>query len=70
MILRRHPRGDGRTLGLFCIHQAWSPDAIRVHSCAATLTFDDIAAVTETIVIRADAQPDTYEHANQERRAT
>src|SRR5206468_9599059 len=47
---------DG-SLGTVCVYQASSPEAIRRHAYAATLPVDEIAAVADTVVIRADPQP-------------
>ena len=47
---------DG-SLGTVCIYQATSPEALRRHAYAATLPVDEIAAVADTVVIRADPQP-------------
>jgi Nickel responsive protein SCO4226-like len=44
-------------LGTVCIYQASSPEAIRRHAYAATLPVDEIISVTDTIVVRPDAQP-------------
>ena len=47
---------DG-SLGTVCIYQATSPEALRRHAYAAALPVDEIAAVADTVVIRADPQP-------------
>jgi uncharacterized protein DUF4242 len=47
---------DG-SLGTVCIYQATSPEAIRRHAYAANLPVDEIVAVADTVVIRADPQP-------------
>ena len=47
---------DG-SLGTVCIYQATSPEALRRHAYAATLPVDEIVAVADTVVIRADPQP-------------
>ena len=47
---------DG-SLGLVCIYQASSPEAIRRHSYAAALPVDEIAAVADTVVLHPDPQP-------------
>ena len=47
---------DG-SLGIACIYQASSPEAIRRHAYAATLPVDEIVAVTETLVVQPDPQP-------------
>jgi hypothetical protein len=45
---------DG-SLGMVCIYQATSPEAIRRHAYAATLPVDEIVAVADTVVVRADS---------------
>ena len=47
---------DG-SLGLLCIYQATSPEAIRRHAYAATLPVDEIVAVADTLVVAPDPQP-------------
>ena len=47
---------DG-SFGLVCIYQVSSPEALRRHAYAAALPVDEIAAVADTLVIRADPQP-------------
>jgi hypothetical protein len=44
---------DG-TLGTICVYQAASPEAIRRHADAATLPVDEIVAVADTLILRAD----------------
>jgi Nickel responsive protein SCO4226-like len=44
---------DG-SLGTVCIYQATSPEAIRRHAYTATLPVDEIVAITDTVVARAD----------------
>jgi hypothetical protein len=44
---------DG-SLGLICVYQASSPEAIRRHAYAATLPVDEIVAVPDTVVVRPD----------------
>jgi Nickel responsive protein SCO4226-like len=44
---------DG-SLGLVCVYQASSPEAIRRHAYAAALPVDEIVAVADTIVVRPD----------------
>jgi hypothetical protein len=46
-------------LGIVCIYQASSPEAIRRHAYAATLPVDEIVAVADTVVVRPDPQPIT-----------
>jgi len=47
---------DG-SLGMVCIYEASSPEAIRRHAYAATLPVDEIVAVADTVVVHADSQP-------------
>jgi Nickel responsive protein SCO4226-like len=47
---------DG-SLGLVCIYQASSPEAIRRHAYAAALPLDEIAAVADIVVVCPDPQP-------------
>ena len=47
---------DG-SLGIACIYQASSPEAIRRHAYAATLPVDEIVAVAETLVVQPDPHP-------------
>ncbi len=44
-------------LGTFCIYEAVSPEAIRAHARAAGLPVDEIVAVADTVVVRADPVP-------------
>jgi hypothetical protein len=44
---------DG-SLGMMCIHQATSPEAIRRHAYAATLPVDEIVAVADTMILLPD----------------
>jgi len=46
---------DGR-LGSVCIYQAISPEAIREHASRADLAVDEIIAVADTVIVRADPQ--------------
>ena len=41
-------------LGTVCVYQASSPEAIRSHAYRACLPVDEIVAVAETVVVRAD----------------
>ena len=47
---------DG-SLGMVCIYQATSPEAIRRHAYAATLPVDEIVAVADTVVVHPDPVP-------------
>jgi len=44
---------DG-SLGTVCIYQASSPEAIRRHAYAASLPVDEIVAVADAVIVRAD----------------
>jgi hypothetical protein len=44
---------DG-SLGMACVFQASSPEAIRRHAYAATLPVDEIVAVADTLLLRPD----------------
>jgi hypothetical protein len=44
---------DG-SLGTVCIYQASSPEAVRRHAYAAGLPVDEIVAVADTVIVRAD----------------
>jgi len=44
---------DG-SLGLVCVYQASSPEAIRRHSYGAALPVDEIVAVTDRVLVRPD----------------
>jgi Protein of unknown function (DUF4242) len=44
---------DG-SLGTVCIYQASSPEAIRRHAAAAALPIDEVIAVADTVIVRAD----------------
>jgi thiamine biosynthesis protein ThiC len=45
--------GSG-SVGTVCIYQASSPEAIREHASRAELPVDEIIAVADTVVVRAD----------------
>jgi hypothetical protein len=47
---------DGR-LGTFCVYEASSPEAIRRHAAQADLPVDEIIAIADTVLVRADPQP-------------
>jgi Nickel responsive protein SCO4226-like len=47
---------DG-ALGTVCIYQASSPEAVRTHAYRAGLPVDEIVAVADTVVVRADPTP-------------
>jgi hypothetical protein len=47
------PNGE---LGTVCIYQASSPEAIRAHAYRAGLPVDEIVAVADTVVVRADPE--------------
>lgn len=44
-------------LGTVCIYEASSPEAIRDHASRADLPVDEIVAIADTVVVRADPQP-------------
>jgi hypothetical protein len=47
---------DG-SVGSVCVFRAASPEAIRAHAERAELPVDEIVAVAETFVVRADPEP-------------
>jgi sporulation protein YlmC with PRC-barrel domain len=47
---------DG-AVGTVCIYEASSPEAIRDHAARADIPADEVIAVADTVVIRADPQP-------------
>ena len=48
------PSGE---LGIVCIYQASSPEAIHAHAHRAGLPVDEIIAVADTVIVRPDPQP-------------
>ena len=48
--------GDG-AVGTFCVYQASSPEAIRLHAERADLPVDEIVPLADTVVVRPDPQP-------------
>jgi Protein of unknown function (DUF4242) len=44
---------DG-SLGMVCVYEATSPEAIRRHSYAASLPVDEIVAVADTVILQPD----------------
>ena len=44
---------DGR-VGMVCVYEATSPEAIRIHARLADLPLDEILGVADTLVIRPD----------------
>ncbi len=44
---------DGR-VGTFCIYEADSPEAIRVHADAADLPVDEAVKIADTVIVRPD----------------
>jgi hypothetical protein len=44
----------GGSVGTVCVYQASSPEAIREHASRAELPVDEIIAVADTVVVRAD----------------
>jgi thiamine biosynthesis protein ThiC len=47
---------DG-SVGMVCIYQATSPEAIRTYADRAELPVDEIMAVADTVVVRPDPAP-------------
>ncbi len=47
---------DG-SLGTFCVYQASSPEAVRRHAAEADLPVDEIIAIADTVLVRADPAP-------------
>jgi hypothetical protein len=43
--------------GSVCIYEAPSPEALRRHARLADLPFDEIVAVTDTVIDRPDPEP-------------
>jgi hypothetical protein len=43
-----------RSLGMICIYEAASPEAIRAHAAAAALPVDEIVKVPDTVIVTAD----------------
>ena len=46
----------GNTLGIVCIYQASSPEAIREHAERVGMPTDEIMRVTEVVVLRPDPE--------------
>jgi Protein of unknown function (DUF4242) len=44
---------DG-SVGMVCVYQASSPEAVRTHAERAELPVDEIVAVAETVIVRPD----------------
>ena len=49
----------GGGVGTVCIYEATSPEAIRKHAACADLPVDEIARVTDTVIVEPDPQPST-----------
>jgi Protein of unknown function (DUF4242) len=49
----------GGELGIVCVYQASSPEAIRSHAYRAGLPVDEIIAVADTVLVRPDPEPVT-----------
>jgi hypothetical protein len=47
---------DG-SLGMLCVYEASSPEAIRRHAYTAILPVDEIVAVADTVVVHPDPVP-------------
>jgi hypothetical protein len=54
--------GDG-SLGTFCVYEASSPEAIRKHAAEADLPVDEIVAIADTVIVRADPAPQAADPA-------
>ena len=50
---------ESGALSTVCIYQATDPDAVRLHADRADLPADEIIAVVDTVVVRADPAPAT-----------
>lgn len=48
----------GGSVGTVCIYEATSPEAIRKHASLAELPVDEIIQIADTVVVRADPQPE------------
>src|SRR5919197_1267123 len=48
------PSGE---LGILCVYEVDSPDAIRAHAKAADLPVDEIVPLVDTVVVRPDPVP-------------
>ena len=48
---------DGGTVGIVCVYQAESPEAIREHASLAELPVDEIIPVADTVIVRPDPEP-------------
>jgi len=48
-------------VGTVCIYEASSPEAIRAHASAAGLPVDEIVRVADTVIVRPDPVPATFE---------
>lgn len=44
-------------VGTVCVYQATSAEAIREHARRADLPVDEIVAVADTVIVRADPEP-------------
>lgn len=47
----------GGSVGTFCVYEATSPEAISRHAELAELPVDEIVAIDDTVVVRADPEP-------------
>ncbi|MBA3401882.1 MAG: DUF4242 domain-containing protein [Gaiellaceae bacterium] len=47
----------GGGVGIICIYQASSPEAIRAHAERAELPVDEIVKVADTVIVRPDPLP-------------
>jgi Protein of unknown function (DUF4242) len=48
---------DG-SVGTVCVYQASSPEAIREHAGRVGMPADEICSVVDTVIVRADEEPD------------
>jgi hypothetical protein len=56
--IRSYVLDEGRgAVGTVCIYEATSPEAIRKHASLADLPVDEIIAVADTVIVRADPAP-------------
>jgi hypothetical protein len=56
--IRSYVLDEGRgAVGTVCIYEATSPEAIRRHASLADLPVDEIIAVADTVIVRADPTP-------------
>jgi hypothetical protein len=44
-------------VGTFCIYEADSPEALRIHAKAADMPADEVVPIADTVVVRPDPAP-------------